>query len=322
MLRWIIFIAALLACFTPWIDLPRALLLGTAVALMFGNPMPARSRTFSKMLLQLGIILLGFNMNLPAVLHAGASGLLIGLTTITLTLTAGYFLGRLLHLRTATATLLSAGTAICGGSAIAAVGSVIDAEPADLSVSLGTIFLLNAAGLYLFPLVGHAVGLSAEQFGTWAGIGIHDVSSVVGAATRFDLASLPTATAVKLSRALWIIPLTLGISLTRRRHVPELTNADFGFAPTPAKRRLQIPYFIAGFVLAATIRTLIPSLAPITPTIAHAATLGLTLALFLIGTGLTRSTLRSVGGRAFTHALLLWIFIGGGSLAMVLMNLH
>ena len=194
---------------TPLASPGVALAVGLALALTVGNPWPAVTRRVSKPLLQTSVVLLGFGTNLVAVLAAARHGLLIAATTIAFTFLLGAGLRRLLRLHPSTATLLSAGTAICGGSAIAAVAVATAAAEADMSVAFGTVFLLNAIALFLFPPLGHALGLSQAQFGTWAGIAIHDVSSVVAAASSYGPEALQTATVVKLSRTLWIVPVAL-----------------------------------------------------------------------------------------------------------------
>jgi uncharacterized integral membrane protein (TIGR00698 family) len=249
------------------------------------------------------------------VLHIGREGALFAAGTIALTMLVGYAAGKLLGLRNGTSMLISAGTAICGGSAIAAVGSAMDAGESDITVAMGVVFLFNAIALYLFPIIGHALHLTDQQFGLWAGVAIHDLSSVVGAASRYGLDALQTATAVKLSRALWIIPLTLGITLVLNRR--ENTQPATTRQERP-KRTLQIPWFIGLFLLASICRSLIPAVAEAAPTLSHVATVGLTLTLFLIGSSLSAPTLRAVGWKAFVQGLGLWVVISSVSLALVL----
>src|SRR6516162_1490234 len=200
--------AILALALVAWGSPPLALVAGMIFALFFGAPFPSHGPRLSKTLLQVCVVLLGFSMNLPVVLRAGLNGSLFAVATIGTTLVLGFWLGGRLALNSKTSALISAGTAICGGSAIAAVGSVIAVTEAEIAVAIGTVFLLNAAALYLFPLAGHALHLSQTEFGLWAGVAIHDISSVVGAAMSYGSGSLETATAVKLSRTLWIAPLT------------------------------------------------------------------------------------------------------------------
>src|SRR5487761_2130945 len=213
------FLVAVGAALVAWASPPLALLAGMALALTVGNPFVHHTQGIAKWLLQASVVLLGFSMNLPLVLRLGLNGSGVAAVTIGATLLLGWWLGKRLKLSPKTATLISVGTAICGGSAIAAVSTVIAASEAEIAVSIGTIFLLNAVALYVFPLAGHLLHLSQAQFGLWAGVAIHDISSVVGAGLTYGPASLQTAIAVKLSRTLWIVPLTLAIAfqLARKR---------------------------------------------------------------------------------------------------------
>lgn len=215
--RRLLFVAVALFCLTPWMTPPLALMVGVVVALAGLNPLGHVGHKLSKTLLQGCVVLLGFGMNLPVVLKAGADGALLAAGTIALTLGLGYAIGRLLKIRSGTSLLISAGTAICGGSAIAAVGSAIDADEGDMTVAMGVVFMLNAVALYLFPILGHALNMSGHPFGVWSGVAIHDLSSVVGAASHYGQDALQTATAVKLSRALWIVPVTLGVVIAASR---------------------------------------------------------------------------------------------------------
>jgi uncharacterized membrane protein YadS len=200
---------AVMFAVTPLATPGLALAVGLAIALTVGNPWPAATRTVSRPLLQVSVVLLGFGTNLVVMVNAARHGLVIAAATIAFTFALGAALRRTLQLQRSTATLLSAGTAICGGSAIAAVAVATDAAEAEVSVAMGTVFLLNAVALYAFPVLGHALGLSQVEFGTWAGIAIHDISSVVAAASAYGHDALQTATVVKLSRTLWIMPVAL-----------------------------------------------------------------------------------------------------------------
>lgn len=308
-MKRVVFAAALLFCITPWASPALALGLGLTLALTLGNPFPQESKQGAKFLLPGCVVLLGFGMNLSVVLAAGQRGLLLAAGSIAGTLLLGYGLGRLLKISTHTSALVTVGTAICGGSAIAAVGSVLGAAECEMTVALGTVFLLNAAALYVFPLLGHAMHLSQAQFGTWAGIAIHDISSVVGASARYGLTALQTATAVKLSRALWIIPVSLGAAFAAGRSCRPPVN-------TPG--RLQIPWFIGFFVVASAARTFVPSITALSPALSHLATTGLTMTLFLIGAGLSRETLGAVGWKPLVQGLALWLVISAGSLFVIL----
>lgn len=288
-------------CVTPWASPPIALGLGLALALTLGNPYQAKTAKIAKYLLQASVVGLGFGMNLRQVAAAGRSGFLFTLATIFGTLALGWIAGRALRIEPRVTHLISSGTAICGGSAIAAVGPVIDARNEEMSVSLATVFVLNSVALFVFPPLGHAAGLSQGQFGVWSAIAIHDTSSVVGAAAKFGDEALRIATTVKLTRALWIVPLTLGTA--------------FAFRKTA---RVTIPWFILWFLLASLVRTYFDGPFDLIVPIAR---VGLTLTLFLIGAGLSRASLRAVGVRPLLLGVILWIAISTVSLFAVIHTL-
>ena len=298
-------------CATPLASPATALALGIAVAVTAGNPRAKLSALTSRWSLQASVVLLGFAMNLHTMLAVGIQGLLFAAGTITGTLALGWLTGRILRIEPRTSLLISSGTAICGGSAIAAVGSSIEASEAQMSVAMGTVFMLNAVALYLFPWLGHQLDLSPAQFGTWAGVAIHDISSVVGAAALYGGGALVTATAVKLSRALWIVPLTAVAASYHRRGV-KTDGAD--------RRRLRvpIPWFIALFILASVARTWIPGVSDAAPYLQDAAEKGLTVALFLIGSGLSVRALKAVGWRPLLQGVILWGAISSVSLWVIL----
>ena len=302
------YLVGLVFCFTPWGSPGAALALGLVFALTLGNPWRERGSHYVRWLLQASVVLLGFGMDFLAVLRTGAHGLLFAAATILGTLTLGWLLARALYIGRKTSLLISAGTAICGGSAIAAVGSAVDADKGEMSVAMGTVFLLNAVALYLFPVLGHLLHLSPEQFGTWAGVAIHDVSSVVGAASAYGGAALGIATVVKLSRVLWIVPLTLAAAWWFHR-------GDDGETPD---RRPAPPWFIGGFLLASLAAGYSPLLGQWAPALTRVARLGFSFTLFCIGAGLSREALKAVGWRPLLQAFLLWLFIGSASLAVVL----
>jgi uncharacterized membrane protein YadS len=325
-----LFLVAIALCLTPWFSPPIALAMGAILAIAIGNPFPKATKKSGKLLLQVCVVMLGFSMNLPTMLQAGSTGFVLAAVGIVVALVAGSLLGRVLGVNRMTGALISTGTAICGGSAIAAVGATLEASESDITVAMGTVFLLNGVALYLFPIVGHLLGLTQHQFGTWAGLGIHDVSSAVGAGTAYHgLVALQTATAVKLSRALWIVPVVLAMAWAYHRGARKLAiaNADFGFTPEagagappdpapPSQKRakIQIPWFIALFILAGLARTFIPAVGKVAGPLTHAATIGFTVTLFLVGAQLSRKTLRSVGLPAMCLGVGLWLLIGGGSL--------
>ena len=309
--RQTIFIVAAALCLTPWVSPPLALAMGSILALTHENPFAHLGKKVSAKLLQVCVVFLGFGMDLPGVLRTGIQGAALAAATIATTLGLGWALGKRLGIDRKVSALISAGTAICGGSAIAAVGSVIGVGEGEISVAMGTVFILNAAALYVFPVVGHALGLTQVQFGTWAGIAIHDISSVVGASAHYGLDALQTGTAVKLSRALWIIPVSLAAATvfqSRRERRRRVTN----HSPT-----LRLPWFIGFFLLASVARSFVPGMAEISPILGRVATTGLTLTLFLIGAGLSMKSLRAVGWRPFLQGILLWLFISVVSLLVI-----
>jgi uncharacterized integral membrane protein (TIGR00698 family) len=297
------FVGLALFALTPWASPALALALGAAFALVLGNPFAGQTAHASRVLLQACVVGLGFGMPLAAVLRAGATGIGYTVAGIATALTLGLVLGRWLQVEREISLLITAGTSICGGSAIAAVGPAIGARAESMSVSLATVFVLNAVALYLFPPIGQLMGLSEAQFAVWAAVAIHDTSSVVGAASMYGAQALESATVLKLARALWIVPLTLAAAAYVRHSDPQGATAGV---------RVKIPWFIGLFVLAAVVRTLVPPVGvPLLDGIARAARVGLVLALFLIGAGLTRATLRAVGLRPFTQGVLLWIAVAG-----------
>jgi uncharacterized integral membrane protein (TIGR00698 family) len=319
--RHFVFLLSAALCLTPWATPPLALALGAVLALTLESPFSKIGHRISKGLLQACVVLLGFGMNLQAVLRAGAGGAVFAAGTITLTLLLGYAISKLLDISPRTSGLISVGTAICGGSAIAAVGSVLNAEEGEMTVAMGVVFLLNGAALYLFPVIGHALHLTNLQFGTWAGVAIHDVSSVVGAASQFGIDSLQTATAVKLSRALWIVPVTLGVAIymnNNRRGGSAKSTSDAIAGGQLPQRKIQIPWFIGLFLLASICRTFVPRVATAAPTLSQVAKAGLTLTLFLVGTGMSRTRLRAVGWKALAQGIVLWLVISSVSLLVIM----
>lgn len=292
---------------TPWASPGLGLLGGVGVALLGGNPYLRRTRRAVHTLLAVAVTGLGAGMDLREVLWVGAHGALTTVVGIAGCLALGLLLARVLGVKGKTGLLISIGTAICGGSAIAAVVPVLAPEEHEVSAALGTVFLLNALALFVFPAVGHAVGLSPEQFGLWSALAIHDTSSVVGAAVAYGGGAVGVATAVKLARALWIVPLTFGLGLWHRRE------------RSGAARRA--PWFLLGFLAAAGLVTWVPALRPWGQGVASAAKHLMTLTLFLVGTGLTGSTVRAVGPRPLLHGSLLWLGVGSVSLGAIVLGL-
>lgn len=302
--RRALFGALAVFCFTPYANPPLALALGLAMALTVGHPYKTHNSKVVKYLLQASVVGLGFGMNFAEVVKAGRTGVGFTVVSIFATLGAGILLGKLLKVKRNTSYLISAGTAICGGSAIAAMAPILDANDEEISVALGTIFILNAVALFIFPPIGHALAMSQSQFGFWSAIAIHDTSSVVGAAARYGAEALKIATTVKLTRALWIVPLSLLAGLAVRNK----------------KAKVSIPYFIFAFVLASVLVTALPYFSGLYSFISLAAKKGLTLTLFLIGAGLSRDTIQKVGFRPVIQGVALWAFISLSSL-LVLRNL-
>ncbi len=292
--REVIFLLAFVCCLTPLITPPIALLMGLVIAQFVGHPYLHLNHKATHLLLQISVVGLGFGMNVTSAVHAGSQGLLFTIASIIGTLFFGYLFGKLLKIDRKTSYLISAGTAICGGSAIAAISPVIKAEEKQISVALGTIFILNSLALFIFPVVGHLLNLSQTQFGLWSAIAIHDTSSVVGAASKYGTEALQVATTVKLARALWIIPLSL------------LSSFD--------KKKVKIPVFIGFFIVAMILNTYVPLVQQFGHYVVDISKAGLTLTLFLIGCGLNAKVLKAVGIRPFIQGILLWVIIAGAAL--------
>jgi len=294
-----LFILLILFLLSPYGSPPVALALGLLLAFSVGNPYPNLTGKPSKYLLQASVVLLGFGMNLEAIYKAGRDGILFTIATIFGTLLLGYLVGKALSVRAKTSALISSGTAICGGSAIAAVGPAINAAPEEMSVSLGTVFILNSVALFLFPVVGNGLHLSQTQFGVWSAIAIHDTSSVVGAAQTFGPEALIIATTVKLARALWIAPVALMFALIYRKNAED------------PRAKIAIPWFIFLFVAAAAFRTFAPAtiLPSIYDALVNLGKAGMTMTLFIIGASLTPQTLKAVGPRPLIQGIILWTVI-------------
>ena len=307
----ILFVLALALSFTGFLSPPIALTAGILFGLSFKHPFISESRGIARTLLQCSVVALGFGMNLDEVLKAGRSGFIYTALGISFALLAGLALGKLLEVRGNSSFLITAGTAICGGSAIAAIGPVLEANEEEMAVSLGTVFILNSVALLIFPPIGTALQLSQSQFGLWAALAIHDTSSVVGAATKYGPGALVIGTTVKLARALWIVPLALATAAVRRRRAEKSsTGGDSG-------ARVQFPWFILFFVLATLANTYLPALPSATKTFFTLGRLGLTATLFLIGSGISPNTLKEVGWRPLLLGVLLWLGVGLTSLYFI-----
>ena len=298
----VIFILCVVFCLTPFASPAIALLAGLVVAQLIGHPYLHLNHKATHTLLQASVVGLGFGMNIHSALQAGKQGILFTVASITATLVFGYFMGKWLSIDKKTSFLISSGTAICGGSAIAAISPVIKAGEKQISVALGCVFVLNSVALFVFPAIGHYLNLSQTQFGLWCAIAIHDTSSVVGAAGKYGSHALEVATTVKLARALWIIPV---IFIAARLFKNQ-------------SHKIKIPYFIGLFILAMIANTCIPQLSAIIPYLIIIAKAGLTLTLFLIGAGLSRGVLAAVGFRPFLQGMILWIAISATALYAVM----
>ena len=300
----ILFVLALVLSLTGILSPPVALLSGILFGLLFTHPFAQPSRTAARILLQVSVVALGFGMNLFEVLKAGRSGFIYTALGISFAFLAGTALAKLLQVRGNTSFLITTGTAICGGSAIAAIGPIVQANEEEMAVSLGTVFILNSVALLIFPPIGNALHLSQSQFGLWAALAIHDTSSVVGAATKYGPQALIVGTTVKLARALWIVPLAL-VTAAAKRH----------------RAQIQFPWFILFFVFAALANTYLPAQHAATKTFFTLGRFGLTATLFLIGTGISRRTLKEVGWRPLLQGVLLWVAVGLTSLYFIRIGL-
>jgi uncharacterized integral membrane protein (TIGR00698 family) len=295
-----IFFLCIILAASGLVSPPIALLGGLIYGLSVAHPYTVETRSLSRFLLQASVVLLGFGMNLREVVHAGRSGFLYTAVSITSVMLLGLIVGRLMGVSKNASLLITCGTAICGGSAIAAMAPITSASDEDVAVSMGTVFTLNSIALLLFPLIGYALHMTQPQFGLWAALAIHDTSSVVGATAKYGPVALAIGTTVKLARALWIVPLALGTA-----------------AVTRSKARVKLPWFIVYFVGAVAISSYVPLQNHLYKSLSHLGEQGLTVTLFLIGTGLSRETLRRVGVRPLVQGVLLWIAIGTVSLLAI-----
>ncbi len=307
-----IFFLGLLLAASGIVSPPVALVGGIAFGFTVEHPFRKESSSLAKLLLQASVVALGFGMNLTQVIHAGRSGFLYTAISITFALVLGTLFGKLLSVGGKSSFLIAAGTAICGGSAIAAIAPITNANEEEISVSMGTVFLLNSLALLIFPAIGGAVHLSQNQFGLWAALAIHDTSSVVGAASKFGNQALAVATTVKLARALWIVP----VSLLTAAYMRSFTQSRLE-GHRPRKTQVKMPWFILLFCFATVISTYAPRFAVQYSALSHLGKSGLTATLFLIGTSLSRRTLREVGVRPFAQGVSLWIIVATVSLLAI-----
>jgi uncharacterized integral membrane protein (TIGR00698 family) len=295
-----IFFIGLILAATGLVSPPVALVGGIVYGFTFVHPFHLAAKQLSKLLLQASVVGLGFGMDLAQVIRVGRSGFVYTAASISLALLLGWGLGKLFRVRQGVSYLISVGTAICGGSAIAAIAPIINASEEAIAVSLGTVFVLNSVALLAFPAIGSYLHLTQTQFGLWAALAIHDTSSVVGASAKYGVVALGVGTTVKLARALWIVPLSIGTAMVKK-----------------SQARIQWPWFILFFCLAAVANTYVPAFQPLYVTLRHLGVTGLTVTLFLIGTSLSKNTLREVGVRPFLQGIFLWIVVAVGSLTLI-----
>ena len=292
-LQKVVFMGLAILCITPLVSSPIALGLGFFVAFFIGQPFEDKPHQYIHTLLKISIIGLGFGLKLDEALHAGKTGFLLTIVSILSVIIVGYLIGRLFKIDKALSYLISVGTAICGGSAIAAVSPIVKAKANQISIALAIVFTLNSIALFIYPSIGNWLQLSQEQFGLWCAIGIHDTSSVVGAASKYGDEALKVATTVKLARALWIIPVSFATM--------------FFFKGEQSK--IKIPWFIGMFIVAILLNTYIPALDVIAKPVISVSKAGLNLTLFLIGTTLTMKTLKTISWKPLALALILWISV-------------
>jgi uncharacterized integral membrane protein (TIGR00698 family) len=295
-----IFFAGLILTASGYLSPAIALALGIVYGFSFVHPYHLDAKRLSKLLLQVSVVGLGFGMDLEQVIRVGRSGFIYTAISISFAMLLGWGLGRVLAVKQGTSFLISAGTAICGGSAIAAIAPITNASEEEIAVSLGTVFVLNSVALLAFPAIGTALHLTQTQFGLWAALAIHDTSSVVGASAKFGAVALGVGTTVKLARALWIVPMSIGTALVKK-----------------SKARIHWPWFILFFCLAAVANTYVHPFQAFYPDLKHLGVIGLTVTLFLIGTGLSKKTLQEVGVRPLLQGIFLWIIVASGSLALI-----
>lgn len=301
-IRKAVFIILAVMCLTPLLSSPIALALGFGLAIFIGNPFEQHLHKYIHLLLQISIVGLGFGLKLNEALQAGKTGFLLTVVSILTVMILGYVLGKVFKLEKKLSYLISAGTAICGGSAIAAISPIIKPDTKEISLSLAIVFTLNSVALFIYPAIGHLLHLSQEQFGLWCAVGIHDTSSVVGAAGKYGNEALKIATTVKLARALWIIPVSI------------ITMFIF----KNKESKVKIPWFIGYFIIAILLNTYLPFPEYLTISITALAKSGLNLTLFFIGSTLSIKTLKTIGFKPLAAAVILWMVISIGSLAYII----
>lgn len=302
-IKIILFILVAVLALTNIISAPIALLSGFLFTFLWGNPFPKESKTTINWLLKISVIGLGFGMQLQKTIETGKEGFALTFFSIVLTLCLGVYLGKILKINKSIAYLISGGTAICGGSAIAAISSVIKAKEKEISIALGVVFFLNAVAIFVFPAVGHSLHLSQHEFGLWSAIAIHDTSSVVGASMAYGQEALDLAITVKLARALWIIPVSI-ISM----YIFKSKN-----------EKIKIPWFILGFIIAILLNSYFNLPSFLVETIPSFSKSLLVLTLFLVGAGLSVQSIKESGFKPILLGSVLWIVISIGSLLFIIL---
>lgn len=299
----ILFWVLLVGCCWPGVSAPMALVAGITFGIVVGNPWGATTSSWSRRLLQASVVGLGFGMNLPELLRTGKEAFVYTAISISFTMIVGYLLGKFFRTPPRISSLISFGTAICGGSAIAAMAPVIKAESEETGVAMATVFTLNSIALLLFPPVGHLLGMGQRQFGLWSALAIHDTSSVVGAAAAYGGLALAVGTTVKLTRALWIMP-----------------SALLATWFTKSEGKVKFPLFIIGFIVAAAVKTMLPQFDSVWHPLNSVAKQSLVVTLFLIGTGLTREVLGRTGVKPLAQGVILWAIVSVTSSAAIMLG--
>jgi uncharacterized integral membrane protein (TIGR00698 family) len=308
-----IFFVCLILASSGAVSPPVALVAGIIFGLTFAHPFGKENSGLAKILLQVAVVMLGFGMNLQEVVRVGRSGFLYTAVSIIGTAILGLTLGRMLKIRKNASLLITAGTAICGGSAIAALAPITGANEEEISVAMATVFLLNSVALIIFPPIGTHLHLTQNQFGLWAALAIHDTSSVVGATAKYGAQALTVGTTVKLARALWIVP----ASLVAAFYVGHATRRDKTADKSVAKAKLKLPWFILYFCLASVVATYIPRFAGTYHMLSGLGRVCLVATLFVIGTGLSKKTIANVGVRPMVQGVILWVIVMSISLACI-----
>ena len=307
LVRLAIFSVLVILTFTQHLNAGLGLLSGLIFALALGNPIRNFTQKWADLILKFSVVGLGFGLDLQTLWANTQDGIWLTVSTIAFALAMGLLLGRLLGVDGKLSTLITTGTSICGGSAIAAMSPTIGARQDQTVISISIVFILNGIALYVYPWLGHLFNLSQQQFGLWAALGIHDTSSVVGAASLYGEEALKIATTTKLARALWIIPLVLGTSVYMSRKQGQ-----------SGRTKINIPYFILLFILASAITTFVPAASRVTPWLVHLAKIGLVLSLLFMGAGFTRELLRTINLKPMIQAVVLWLMVSSGSLMAIL----